>query len=129
MNQKYLQGLASDMSGAKETVCFEATPENISAFLIQHQRAEISAIGTMDNKSFLTASMGFIDTCPDQQYLAEKILPIYSRVQMGDLPAPPLQTVPKETALAESCPAPDWNYLQQRGQARERRNQRQAIAR
>jgi len=111
MNQKYLQGLSSDMDGAADAVFFEATPENISAFLIQHQTAQMSAIGTTDDKSFLTARMGFIDICPDQQYLAQKILPIYSKVQMGLLPAPPLKTVPKEVALAETCPTPDWNYL------------------
>lgn len=111
MNQKYLQGLSSDMDSPQDVVFFEATPENISAFLIQYQSASMSAIGTTDDKSFLTARMGFIDICPDQQYLAKEILPIYSKVQMGVIPAPPLKTVPKELALAECCPKPDWNYL------------------
>ncbi len=111
MNQKYLQGLSSDMDSSNDAAFFEATPENISAFLIRHQGAQLSAIGTTDDKSFLTASMGFINICPDQRYLAEKLLPVYSKVQMGILPVPPLKTVPREVALAESCPRPDWNYL------------------
>ena len=111
MNQKYLQGLSSNMRGPGDAVCFEATAENIAAFLLQHQYAQMSAIGTMDDKSFLTAQMGFIDICPDQQYLAEKLLPIYSKAQMEIIPPPQLEIVSREQALAEACPAPDWNYL------------------
>lgn len=111
MNQKYLQGLSSDMRGRSDAVYFEATPENISAFLMRYQRAELSAIGTTDNRTFLTARMGFIDICPDQDYLRETLLPLYSRVQMGAFPVPELTTVPQELALAEKRPRPDWNYL------------------
>jgi len=111
MNQKYLQGISSEMNNPNDAVFFEATPENISAFLIRHRSAQLSAIGTVDDKSFLTASLGFINICPDQKYLTEKLLPVYSKVQMGILPVPPLKTVPKKAALAESCPRPDWNYL------------------
>lgn len=32
MNQKYLQGLSSNMESPNEAVFFEATPENITAF-------------------------------------------------------------------------------------------------
>lgn len=39
MNQKYLQGLSSNMESPNEAVFFEATPENITAFLMQHQWA------------------------------------------------------------------------------------------
>lgn len=111
MNQKYLQGLSTNMNSPKEAVFFEATPENIAAFLSQHRWAEKSAIGTTDDRSFLTARMGIIDTCPDQAYLCQEILPIYAKVQMGELPVPPLKSVPRKVALAEKCPTPDWNYL------------------
>lgn len=99
------------MAGSDDAVCFEATPENISAFLMQHRWAQMSAIATMDNRSFLTANTGFIDICPDQEYLIQKLLPVYSKVQMGELPVPELKTVPRELALEEECPEPDWNYL------------------
>lgn len=111
MNQKYLQGLSTNMDGPEDAVFFEATPENIAAFLSQHQTAQMAAIGTIGNRSFLTTRMGFIDICPDQVFLREKLLPIYAKVQMGELPVPPLRTVPRELALTESCPKPDWNYL------------------
>ncbi|MBS1335971.1 MAG: hypothetical protein HP054_10150, partial [Blautia sp.] len=51
MNQKYLQGISSDMENLDSTVFFEATPENISAFLARHRWAEMSAIGTMKDQS------------------------------------------------------------------------------
>ncbi len=111
MNQTYLQGLASDMDGPDSAVFFEATPENIAAFLMRHQTAEKSAVGAADGRVLLTARMGFIDICPDQEYLTQKLLPLYSKIQVGELSAPPLKTVPKETALAGGCPRPDWNYL------------------
>lgn len=111
MNQKYLQGFSSDMESPDNAVFFEATPENITAFLMQYQRAQMSAIGTVDNRLFLTAKIGLIDTCPDQEYLSKKLLPIYAKVQMGDIPVPELKTVPEEAVLAEKCPTPDWNYL------------------
>lgn len=111
MNQKYLMGLSSDMRSLDDVIYFEATPENIAAFLIQNQHAQMSAIGTMDSLTFLTARRGFIDICPDQSFLRQKLLPIYSQVQMGELPALQLKAVPEEQALAEKCPTPDWNYL------------------
>ena len=85
MNQKYLQGLSSNMGSLSEAVFFEATPENISAFLMGHQSAQTAAVGTTDDRTFLTAKMGFIDVCPDQEYLVRRLLPIYSKVQLGSL--------------------------------------------
>lgn len=115
MNQKYLQGLSSNMGSLSEAVFFEATPENISAFLMGHQSAQTAAVGTTDDRTFLTAKMGFIDVCPDQEYLVRRLLPIYSKVQLGSLPTPSLKTVSREAALAEGCPRPDWNYLRWAG--------------
>lgn len=120
MNQKYLQGISSDMDGIEDAVFFEATPENITAFLMQHQWAAISAIGTVDDRSFLTARTGLIDVCPDQEFLAQKLLPVYAGVQMGHAPIPPLKTVSREIALAEKCPLPDWNYLRWNGYSDEK---------
>lgn len=79
------------MESPNDAVFFEATPENITGFLMQHQWAQMSAIGTVDDRSFLTAKMGLIDTCPDQEYLSQKLLPVYAKVQMGDIPVPELK--------------------------------------
>lgn len=115
MNQKYLQGLASDMERPAEAVFFESTPENIAAFLSQHTMAVRAAIGTTDDRTFLTTRMGIIDICPDQEFLAKKLLPVYTAIQMGTAPVPPLQTVPEIEARMEPCPLPDWNYLRWEG--------------
>lgn len=34
---------------------------------------------------------------------------------MGELPVPELKAVPRDQALAEECPRPDWNYLRWEG--------------
>ncbi len=115
MNQTYFQGLASDMAGTEEAVFFEATPENIAAFLLQHQTAQMAAVGTVDDRTFLTASMGVITICPDEDYLYEQLLPVYSKAQTCAIPAPPLHTVPETLARAGQCPVPDWNYLRWEG--------------
>ena len=115
MNQKYLKAASSDMSGPSDAVYFEATAENIVAFLAQHPWAEKAAVVTTDERALLTTRLGFIDVCPDQKFLSEQLLPIYSRIQMGKIPVPPLKTVAEETALAEKCPQPDWNYLRWEG--------------
>lgn len=72
MNQKYLQGISSDMENLDSTVFFEATPENISAFLARHRWAEMSAIGTMKDQSFLTARMGLIRHLSGSRIFGEK---------------------------------------------------------
>ncbi len=111
MNQTYLQALSSDMDSREDAVFFEATPENIAAFLYRHRRAEENVVGTVDSKPFLTARMGLIDICPDQRFLSQKLLPVYAKVQIGERSVPALKLVSREQALAEKCPAPDWNYL------------------
>ena len=52
MNQKYLQGLSSNMGSLSEAVFFEATPENISAFLMGHQSAQTAAVGPRTTEPF-----------------------------------------------------------------------------
>ena len=65
--------------------------------------------------------MGIIDICPAQSYLSQKLLPVYVEAQMGDI-VTPFRAVPKETAIAESYPRPDWNYLRW-GRSRDRKYQ------
>ena len=111
LNQKYLQGLSSDMDSPEDAVFFKATPQNIAAFLAAHRWADFTSIATVDEKTFLTARMGMIDACPDQSYLAKKLLPVYGPCLTDPEKNLELETVPAEAALAEPCPTPDWNYL------------------
>ena len=77
---------------------------------MQHRWAQSSAVLTVDDRPFLMARTGIIDICPAQSYLSQKLLPVYVEAQMGDI-VTPFRAVPKETAIAESYPMPDWNYL------------------
>lgn len=119
MNQKYLQGCSSQMKNLDEVVFLEASPENITAFLYKHRMAKESLITTVDDKPFLTARMGLIDVCPDQDFLLKQLNPIYVLVETEEIPAPELKTVSREVAESEPCPRPDWNYLKWDGYSNE----------
>lgn len=99
------------MDSPEDAVFFEATPHNIAAFLAAHRWADMTAIITVDEKTFLTARMGLIDICPDQEYLASKIIPAYAPCLMDPDKTMELETVPREMGRSALCPQPDWNYL------------------
>lgn len=107
------------MKSPDEVVCFEASPENIAAFLYKHRMAAETFIATIDDKPFLTARLGLIDICPDQDFLIKRLLPIYGPVSAGEISVPEMKTVPREIAESESCPIPDWNYLRWDGYSNE----------
>ncbi|HIW15036.1 MAG TPA: DUF4313 domain-containing protein [Firmicutes bacterium] len=111
MNQKYLCGVA--VNGQEEEILayFEATPENVAAFLCAYPSYRKIAVCTTDGKPFLTVDLGLRVTIPDQKYLHEKLLPILHPIQQGEAGPPKLKTVSKEIAEAAPCPKPDWNYL------------------
>lgn len=120
MNQEYLQGLSSDMGSPEDAVFFKATPQNIAAFPAAHRWANVTVIGTVDKKTFLTARRGLIDICPDQEYLASKIIPVYTPCLMDPDKTIKLETVSRETARSVPCPRPDWNYLRWEGYSDEK---------
>lgn len=86
------------MDSPEDAVFFKATPHNIAAFLAAHRWADMTAIGTVDEKTFLTARMGMIDIRPDQEYLASKIIPAYAPCLMDPDKTMELETVPREVA-------------------------------
>lgn len=108
------------MDSPQDAVFFKATPQNIAAFLAAHRWADMTAIGTVDEKTFLTARMGLIETCPDQEFLAAKLLPVYAPCLMDPDKTMELETVPKEVAQSIPCPQPDWNYLRWDGYSDEK---------
>ncbi len=64
--------------------------------------------------------MGLIDTCPDQEYLAQKLLPVYSKIQLGEIPRRRWKQCQKRWRLRRKCPRPDWNYLRWDGYSDEK---------
>lgn len=121
MNQKYLAGYCYNGS----RIIFEACPENIAAYLIETKRDAFSGIYTLDGKCFLTARYGFVDVCPDQDYLREKLLPVLAPIQMGRMPVPRLSQVSPTQTDQYECPIPDWNYLRWQGYSDEQYNEMQ----
>jgi hypothetical protein len=117
MNQKYLMGMAANGSKA---VVFEATAPNVAAFISQNRMAPELLVCTLDYKMFLTARRGMINTCPDQKFLVQELLPALVPMQMGQVQEIPLATVPRESVLDEECPQPDWNYLRWDGYSNEK---------
>jgi hypothetical protein len=111
MNQKYLCGVAINGQKEETLAYFEATPENVAAFLCAYPSYRKIAVCTTDGKPFLTVDLGLRVTIPDQKYFYEKLMPILHPIQQGEAEAPKLKTVSKGIAEAEPCPKPDWNYL------------------
>lgn len=116
MNQTYLKGFASDMTDGdyENGVIFVATAKNIAAFVASHPRASELEITTLDEKPFLTGYRGFIDVCPDQEYLRTLLLPVFVPMQEGEMEIPELVRA-DEQAKNYECPMPDWNYLRWEG--------------
>lgn len=98
-----------------DALVFEATPQNIAAYLLQNRNDPQVLICTLDYRMFLTTRKGLVDVCPDQQYLREQILPILVPMKMGKMKPAELVTLPREKVDDYKCPMPDWNYLRWEG--------------
>lgn len=112
MNQTYLfaytQGLPEDIQA-----CIKADDENIAAFIAKYPSAPKITMETMDGHFLLNTSLGFIDRCYDQNYLATRLIPVLAPMQMGDREIPEIVTL-SESEYAELNPEdifklPDWN--------------------
>lgn len=112
MNQTYLKGYASDMTQEeqKKGVIFVATPRNVAAFVASHPMASELKITTLNGNTFLTGCGGFVDRCPDQEYLHTVLLPALVPMQQGKMDIPELVHA-DEQARGYECPVPDWNYM------------------
>lgn len=72
-----------EKDGRKEYI-FADTPENIANFLGQHQYDVQRIILTdMFDTLILDFTYGFVNRCPDQKFLKEKLLPLLIPLQMG----------------------------------------------
>lgn len=119
MNQKYLCGISTDINDNESLTYFEATPENIASYLYEHRHDPETTVCAVDGKLFLTAKTGLVDTIPDQEYWINRLQPAYLLLT-EEKKVPNLKTVPQETAEAETCPMPDWNFLRWTGYSDEK---------
>ena len=115
MNQKFLAGY----SGHSEPVYFEATAENIAAFIMQRQNEPEVWVCTVQGQPLLNTIGRYIDLCPDHMFLLEQLQPAIIPMQKGDCEIPKLITVAPEIARSYFMPMPDWNYLHWNGVSQE----------
>ena len=64
---------------------FKNTPENIANFIMQYRFCDITVTDCADNLICDTFGQ-FINRCPDQLYLRDKLLPILQKIQFGEVP-------------------------------------------
>lgn len=84
-NKSYVKGYVYGADGYYDRpFIFEDTPKNISSFIVQHSFNKCVITDLGDN--FIVSSMvgGFIDRCPNQEYLVNELHPCIIPLQMGD---------------------------------------------
>lgn len=109
MNQKYLTGFYVDETGQEICRCFEATAENLAAFLCQYAEYSHVSVSALDGTPFLSASYGAVEDCLDPGFLAEELFPVLLRMQLDETSSPEICEVPKEVLESYAAPAPDWS--------------------
>lgn len=109
MNQKYLTGFYVDETGQEICRCFEATAENLAAFLCQYAEYSHVSVSALDGTPFLSASYGAVEDCLDPGFLAEELFPVLLRMQLDETSSPEICEVPKEILESYAAPAPDWS--------------------
>lgn len=70
-----------------ESVQIENTLEQICAFIMKHKMDSV-VITTVLDGLVLETSMGFIMTCPNQEFLRIQLIPALAPMQMGDAEIP-----------------------------------------
>lgn len=111
MNQKIL---LTDIPQQKPTY-ISAEAVNIAAWLLRNSELPVVRLLTGHSEPFLVAHHGLIETCGDEAFLTEQLLPAYVAMQTGDLKPPSeIAYAPIEAIWAEP-PMPDWNCLKALG--------------
>ena len=84
-NKNYVKGYVYNYKNTYDkVVMFEDTPENIASFIVQHMYNQCVITDLGDN--FIVSSMigGFIDRCPNQEYLINELHPAIIPLQLGE---------------------------------------------
>lgn len=64
---------------------FENTSSNIANFIVQNANNVCIVTDTADTLIVNSTVGGFVDQCPNQNYLQEELLPVLITLQMGDV--------------------------------------------
>ncbi len=96
-NKSYVKGYVYDSTSTYDkTYIFDDTPENIASFIVQHMfhKCVITDIG--DNFIVSSTVGGFIDRCPNQEYLINELHPAIIPLQLGEKELPEIEYVKNE---------------------------------
>lgn len=111
MNQKIL---LTDVPEQKPTF-ITADAINIAAWLLHNSDRPVVRLLTGHSEPFLTAHHGLIETCGDETFLTEQLLPAYVAMQTGDLKPPDEIAYASIEEIRAEPPMPDWNCLKALG--------------
>lgn len=78
---------------------FENTPQNISNFILQNFQHKCTITDTADNLILTSMVGGFVDYCPDKDYLVNELLPILVPIQMGEVEFEKIEFVENDYAF------------------------------
>ncbi|WP_159633302.1 hypothetical protein [Erysipelothrix anatis] len=64
---------------------FEDTPKNIANFITLNSFHNCTITDTADTLILTSVVGGFVDQCPNQEYLKNELLPVLIPLQLGDV--------------------------------------------
>ena len=111
MNQKYLLTHVPE----QKTTFITADAVNIAAWLLRNSDRPVVRLLTGHSEPFLTARNGLIETCGDETFLTEQLLPADVAMQTGNLKPPAEIAYASIEELRAEPPMPDWNCLKALG--------------
>ena len=98
-NSPYLEVIGhvlNDFGVYKDKYYFEGTPKNICNFILMHENNTVIITDKLDRLIINSLPGGFIDRCPDQQYLTNEIMPVMLPLQMGEVDLEEIEFIQSE---------------------------------
>lgn len=71
-----------------EQYVISLTPEQISAFIMEHLSDSVIITNVFDVPEITTVRGGLIMYCADKKFLMEKLIPVLAPMQMGEVKPP-----------------------------------------
>ncbi|AGN24544.1 hypothetical protein K210_04705 [Erysipelothrix rhusiopathiae SY1027] len=75
---------------------FENTPENIASFIINNKSNRCTITNEADTLILTSTIGGYVDICPNQDYLTSELLPVLIPMQIGEENSHEIEFIPDE---------------------------------
>ena len=83
-NKNLAYGYVYDSDGMYDEIfVFENTPINVASFITINNMNECTITNEADTLILTSITGGFVDTCPDQDYLTRVLFPVLLPMQTG----------------------------------------------